>query len=109
MKSLRIYLVSKQRVMNPLGCTSVASFKLEDRSALKEDTEKLSSMKIGSALISGDTEIKKDEYDNDLHFVECDLLADCIRKSSDGAPWNEHVANFITTVQEQYFAILYWC
>lgn len=108
MKSLKIYLVSKQRVMNSFGCSSVASFKLEDRSALEDDTEKLSSMKIG-ALIIGNHGIKKDKYNNDLQFVECNLLADCIRKSCDGAPWNEHVANFITAVHEQYFAVLYWC
>lgn len=109
MKSLKIYLVQKQRIMDSLGCTAVACFKLEDRSKLEVDIKELPEMNIGYALIEGNDYIKKDEYDNYLKFVECNLLADCIKKSSDGAPWNEHVANFIKTEHEHYVSILYWC
>lgn len=118
--SLRLYVVKKEKLDNPVYISPMGVFELAKRSDLFDKIEQFSiqsgvELNAPLGIDFEDQESRKDKYDDRLKHVDAESLANIIYEHDE--PFreegkfhvNDAIGEFLRTLKDDYAVVLYWC
>jgi hypothetical protein len=105
---LKLCICDRREVLNADGAVSKAMFLLHGDNELLDKIAALPSTALAGGLVVGDDTIIEDQYGDYYYFVDCDIVAECIREAIDQNPWNSMVADFLVQLNDRYKVVLFW-